>query len=165
MTAAHPSTLGASHTRTNSPEPSPRSNPVDNEAAVRRLVEEGFNQGNLGVLDELLSDSFVEHQALPPALPPTKAAVVAIIRALRAGFSDLHLEIEALDAVGDRVWWKVRATGTHDGPFMGSPPTGRRLSIDVFDLVRFKAGRMAEHWGVPDNLSTLAQLGLLPSEE
>jgi len=45
---------------------------------------------------------------------------------------------------------------------MGHPPTGRRMQATVFDVVRVADGRMVEHWGVPDRLGVLHQLGILP---
>jgi predicted ester cyclase len=35
----------------------------------------------------------------------------------------------------------------HEGDFMGIPATGRRISVPVVDIVRFRDGRAAEHWG------------------
>jgi hypothetical protein len=32
----------------------------------------------------------------------------------------------------------------------------------VFDVVRVRDGRMAAHWGVPDRLGVLIQLGVMP---
>jgi predicted ester cyclase len=43
---------------------------------------------------------------------------------------------------------------------MGNEPTGRKMQIDVFDLLRVRDGRLVEHWGVPDRLGALVQLGL-----
>ena len=43
---------------------------------------------------------------------------------------------------------------------MGNPPTGGEMRIDVFDLLRIREGRLVEHWGVPDRLEALFQLGL-----
>jgi len=128
--------------------------------ALRRLIEQGFNQGDLKVLDEVLDPGFVEHQALAPGIPRTREAVAALIRSLRTGFPDIHLSIEAIDAAGDRVWARIRATGTNKGPFMGNPPTGRSIAIDVLDVVRMDGGRIAEHWGVPDHLTLMEQLGI-----
>ena len=34
------------------------------------------------------------------------------------------------------------------------------MSIDVIDIVRVEGGLMVEHWGVPDRLGALFQLGL-----
>jgi predicted ester cyclase len=45
---------------------------------------------------------------------------------------------------------------------MGHPPTGRRMRATVFDVIRVADGRMVEHWGVPDRLSVLYQLEIVP---
>ncbi|MGD0258044.1 MAG: ester cyclase [Thermoplasmata archaeon] len=132
----------------------------DHVTVVRRLIEEGFNRGDLTVLDQILDPEYLEHQSLAPGVPPTREAVPAMIRALRAGFPDLHLSIEAVDTAEDRVWLRLHATGTHKGPFMGNPPTGRKMSIDVLDVCRIRRGRIVEHWGVPDHLTLFEQLGL-----
>ena len=78
---------------------------------------------------------------------------------LRRAFSDFKLEIEALVVAGDTVWTRNVATGTNDGPYMGRSPTGRRFRIDVFDVLRVVDGRIVEHWGLPDRLGVLLQLG------
>ena len=132
------------------------------ENVVRRLIGEGFNQGNLDVCDELVSPELAEHQDFGPGHAAGAEGVKAVIGSLRGAYSDFHLEIEHLAVDGDLVWLHMTGSGTHDGPFMGSGPTGRRMSIDVFDLIRVVDGRMVEHWGVPDRLSALLQLGLLP---
>jgi predicted ester cyclase len=128
------------------------------------LIERGFNQGDFSVLEEVLDPDFVERQRLPPGVPPNAAAVRGIIRSLRTAFPDLHLSTESMDRAGDKIWALFRATGTNQGPFMGHPPTGRRLSITVMDMVRVKGGRIVEHWGVPDLLAALEELGLLPGD-
>ena len=130
------------------------------EALVRRLIEEGFNEGNLDVADEMFSPDFVEHQNFGRNHPPRPEGAKAVIASLRRAFPDFHLAIEDLAVDGDTVWLRMTGTGTHDGPFMGHPPTGRRMRTDVFDAQRVENGRIVEHWGVPDRLGTLFQLGL-----
>ena len=132
----------------------------DPEIVARRLIEEGFNQGNLDVCDELAANELVEHQNFGPRHAPGPAGVKAVISSLRRGFSDFRLEIEDLTVDGDKVWLRMAGAGTNDGPFMGHPPTGRRMRTDVFDVIRVRDGKMVEHWGVPDRLGTLFQLGL-----
>jgi predicted ester cyclase len=127
---------------------------------VRRLIEEGFNQGDLAVADELISPAMVEHQNFGPDHAPGAEGVKAVIASLRKAFSDFHLAIEDLAADGDTVWLRMSGTGTNDGSFMGHAPTGRRMRTDVFDALRVDGGRIVEHWGVPDRLGTLFQLGL-----
>jgi predicted ester cyclase len=132
----------------------------DPEALVRRLIEEGFNEGNLEVADELISADFAEHQNFGPDHAPGAAGVKAVIASLRRAFSDFHLEIDDLAVNGDTVWLRMTGTGANDGSFMGHPPTGRVMRTDVFDVLRVEGDRIVEHWGVPDRLGTLFQLGL-----
>lgn len=135
---------------------------TDPERVFRRLIEQGFNAGDLDVADEVTADAFTEHQDFGPDHSPGAEGVRAVIASLKRAFSDFHLEIQDLAVSGDTAWARLVATGTHDGPFMGHPPTGRRMRVDVFDAVRVCDGRMVAHWGVPDRLGALIQLGLAP---
>jgi predicted ester cyclase len=134
--------------------------PQSPEALVRRLIEEGFNEGNLDVADELISPEMVEHQNFGPGHAPGAEGVKSVIASLRRAFSDFHLAIDDLAVDRDTVWLRMTGTGTNDGPFMGHPPTGRAMRTDVFDALRVDGDRIVEHWGVPDRLGTLFQLGL-----
>jgi steroid delta-isomerase-like uncharacterized protein len=133
----------------------------DPEQLFRRLIEEGFNRGDLSVADAVTAPDIAEHQDFGPDHAPGAEGVRAVIASLRRAFSDFHLQIEDMVVAGDTAWARMTATGTHDGPFMGHPPTGRRMRIAVFDVIRVEDGRMVEHWGVPDRLGVLRQLGLL----
>jgi predicted ester cyclase len=39
---------------------------------------------------------------------------------------------------------------------------GKPVEFYVFDVCRFKDGRLIEHWGVPDRFALLHQAGTLP---
>ena len=130
------------------------------EHVVRRLIEEGFNGGKLGVCDEVVAEALAEHQAFGPNHAPGAEGVKAVIASLHRAYPDFHLEIEHLAVDGDLVWLHMHGSGTNDGSFMGHPPTGRSMRVDVFDLLRVADGRIVEHWGVPDRLGALFQLGL-----
>ena len=130
------------------------------ESVVRRLIEEGFNKGDLDVCDTLTAPGHVEHQDFGPNHAAGAEGVKAVIASLRRAYSDFQLEIEHLTVDGDFVWLHMIGSGTNDGSFMGNPPTGRAMRINVFDLVRVVDGRIVEHWGVPDRLGALFQIGL-----
>jgi steroid delta-isomerase-like uncharacterized protein len=132
------------------------------EAVLRRLIDEGFSQGRLDVADDLIADDLVEHQNYGPGHAPGAEGVKAVITSLRRAFSDFRLTVQEVTTDGDVVWSRNVASGTNDGSFMGHPPTGRTVQIDVIDIVRVRDGRIVEHWGVPDRLGVLLQLGLLP---
>ena len=132
----------------------------DPENVVRRLIDEGFNEGNLELCDDITAPDLAEHQIYGPNHAAGAEGVKAVIVSLRRAYSDFRLEIQHLAVDGDLVWLHMRGSGTNDGAFMGNQPTGRRMEIDVFDLIRVVDGRMVEHWGVPDRLGAMRQLGL-----
>jgi len=132
----------------------------DGTATFRQAIERGWNQGDLAAMDELFAADHVEHQV---GIEPGREGVKGSIRYLRTAFPDLHLTIESTVADGDRVWTRISATGTHLGPFMGAPATGRPFRIEIIDIVRVVDGRIVEHWGVADRLSVVQQLGIVPA--
>jgi predicted ester cyclase len=131
------------------------------ETIARRLIEDGFNAANADVADELIADDLVEHQWFGPEHASGPEGVKAVIRSLHRAFSDFHLEIEDVAVAGDVVWLRMTGSGTHDGAFMGHGPTGRKMATPVFDALRVEGGKIVEHWGVPDRLYALVQLGLM----
>ena len=97
------------------------------EQLARRLIEDGFDKGDLSVADDVISPDQVEHQYYGPDHAPGAEGVKAVISSLRRAFSDFHLAIDDLVVDGDKVWLRMTGTGTNDGSFMGHPPTGRRM--------------------------------------
>lgn len=132
------------------------------EILFRRLIDEGFNHGKLDVIDEIVAPGFVEHQR---GLRGGIAGVKGTISFLRAAHPDLVLAIEDMAVGGDKVWARLRCTGTQTGPLPGAGVTGKPFSIDVMDICRAVDGKLIEHWGVPDQFGLLEQLGLLPSAD
>lgn len=130
-----------------------------NEQLFRIVVEEGFSRGNLAALDGLFDPGLQEHQF---GLPSTADGLKSSISGLRAAFPDFTLTVDEVVSDGDKVWGRSTARGTHRGLFMGLPPTGRQFAIQVFDVCRFKDGKIVEHWGAPDRFALMVQLGALP---
>src|SRR5262245_1986751 len=132
-------------------------------AAVMRKTYERINAGDIAGFGDLVADDFVEHQG-GPGFPDTKDGTLDFFRALVAAFPDLRMKVEDLIADGDKTVARVAVTGTHEGEFMGIPPTGRRVDVQLIDIMRFDgAGLVAEHWGVGDMLSLMQQLGVVPT--
>lgn len=130
-----------------------------NRAGFKRLVEEGFGAGDVRVVDELLSDDFVEHQY--GIQPPSREGVKGAIAFLHGLAPDFSMTVEALTNDGDLVWGRMTGRGTHTGPGLGEP-SGRPFEVTVMDVCRFHKGRIVEHWGVPDRFAQMHQLGLIP---
>ena len=136
---------------------------AQNQAVFRRLIEEGFNKGNLEALDDIFPPTFTEHQF---DLHPTLEGFKRSISYLRRNFAPFSLTIEDIVADGDKVWVRMIGRGTDNTQgLMGNPPTGKSFEITVLDICRFENGKIVEHWGVPDRFHQLAQLGLLPKPQ
>jgi predicted ester cyclase len=128
------------------------------EAIYRRLIEEGFNQGNLAVADELVAPDAREHQR---GSKDGSDGVKKTISYLRSAFPDFRITIDEVVVSGDTVWARQTGGGTNLGSFAGHPPTGRKAFIDVIDVCRIEGGKIVEHWGVPDQLGMMMALGLV----
>ena len=132
----------------------------DNKATMSRIYEEVFSQGDLGLIDELLADDFVEHEELPPGVPQGKGAPRAMMTMMRGAFPDFHARVEELLEDGDKVIARVRFSGTHRGEFMGIPATGKRFDIAVIDIIEVRDGKGVAPWGVMDMAGMMEQLGV-----
>ena len=132
------------------------------EATMRRLYEL-IGEGDIDGLGEQMADDFVEHEELP-GLEPSKEGVKQMFRMYRAAFPDLRMDPEDVLVSGDKGVARGRATGTHRGEFMGMPPTGKSIDVQLIDIIRFGEDGLAhEHWGVLDALGMMQQLGAIPA--
>jgi steroid delta-isomerase-like uncharacterized protein len=129
--------------------------------ANEHFYDEVFRRRNVGAIDELLADDFVEHNPAPGKSTDRQGAK-ALIGQVLAAFPDLELEVEREIAEGDTVATALRFTGTHRAEFAGIPATGRRVTVAVNEMTRFRDGRCTEHWGVVDMVGLMAQLGMAP---
>ena len=134
-----------------------------NEQKYRRLIDEGFNKGNLAAVDEIVSADLKEHENMPPGITPGLEGLKILITGMRAGFPDQKSTIEDIAVDGDKIWSRIVIRATNTGPFMGMPPTGKRVTdIGGIDIVEVKGSKLGDHWGYVDSTSMMTQLGLLP---
>jgi len=133
----------------------------ENKALFRRTYEEILNAGDFSVADELVAPDFINHEA-PPGRDRGPESMRGLAGMLRTAFPDLRFTIEELVAEGDMVAGRLTMSGTHEGPLMGMPPTGRPVRQDHMHFVRFEGGKAVEHWGVRDDLGMMRQLGVVP---
>jgi predicted ester cyclase len=61
---------------------------------------------------------------------------------LHRAFPDLHITIEGMIAGADKVVVRDTVTGTHQGEYMGLPPTGKSITYDETFICRFADGRI-----------------------
>jgi steroid delta-isomerase-like uncharacterized protein len=121
-----------------------------------------INAGDIDGFGELLAEDFVEHEEMP-GLEPSKEGVKQLFHMYRAAFPDLRMEPQDVLVSGNKAVARVRATGTHQGEFLGMPATGKSVDVQLIDITRFGDDGLArEHWGVFDALALMQQLGAIP---
>ena len=103
----------------------------------------------------------MNHSA-PPRVPPNREGVKQRTAMFRRAFPDSYFTVEDMIDEGDRVVTRKTFHGAHGGELMNIPPTGRRASMGLIDIVRVSAGRAVEHWSMGDNLGLMQQLGIVP---
>jgi predicted ester cyclase len=138
--------------------------PEQLKAQARRIAEELLTQGDLAVADELFAPTCRHHAPVP--LVPGAGGAKRWATELRRAFPDLWAIVEHEVAEGDAVAQRLTLGGTQNGPFSGMPPSGRRATWQVVEILRVGAdGRIAERWSGWDQLGLLRQLGAVPPPE
>jgi predicted ester cyclase len=125
---------------------------------LRQIIEQGFGNGDLYVIDQLVADDYIEHQFnMRGGKEGLKKAMISLSNA----FSNHEYQLINHVVDGHMIWVHYRSTGEHTGKFMGHEPTGKQFSIDVIDIARIENEKLVEHWGMPDRFALLMQLGFL----
>lgn len=132
----------------------------ENKAIVLRFVDKVQCQHDLAAVDELFDADFVDHSS--PSKGRGPQSVRQFFTMMFAAFPDMHFTVRQQIAEGDKVLTHKTFHGTHRGPFMGIPATGKEVSVEVMDIFTVTDGRIAEHWTVSDMLGMLQQLGAAP---
>jgi steroid delta-isomerase-like uncharacterized protein len=135
---------------------------ADNKATTQRLFDEVINQGNMAVIDELLTPDMVDHEPGPPGMPPGREGVHQFFTMMHQAFPDLHVAVDQMVAEGDFVVVMSTWSGTQSGEFMGVPASGNPVTWQVWDMVRIVDGQVTEHWGLTDMMSLMMGMGALP---
>ena len=125
----------------------------ENKTLVRREQEELWNHtGDLDAAEELFAVGQAE-------------AAKEEAADFRRGFPDVISTIEDLIAEGDKVVARWRSRATHQGEYMGIPPTGKEVEFTGISFYRIEGGKIAESWTVEDQLGLMRQIGAVAESE
>jgi predicted ester cyclase len=136
---------------------------------AREAFEKGtatFNAHDLDGFAKVLADEVVF--SAPGGIRGSgKAACAAFFGSWLAAFPDGRVDVHAAHFIGDIAVEEGTFTGTQQGVLRGPmgdiPPTGRRVSVDYLQVLRFRDGKHVSFNLLFDQLTMLAQLGLLPA--
>jgi len=132
-----------------------------NKLTMNRFTE-FINTVSEKLAADLISPDAVFHVPGRPEPMRGPAGYLAIIGMMRGGFPDIQWTLEEMIAEGDRVAARFTMRGTHQGPFVGVPPTGKKIEVKAMNFYRFSDGQIVEEHGQPDLLGLLQQIGAIP---
>ncbi|PXY20902.1 ester cyclase [Prauserella muralis] len=135
---------------------------MDNPAQAAALaVFDAINTGELAGLDDLVTADFVDHGS-PFPLPPGPAGYRQILsfvhRVLRIRYT-----VEDVFSTDDRVVLRATAAGVGVEAVHGPGTAGKPYRMTTAHIYRTEGPRLAEHWGVRDELGARIQLGVIPA--
>ena len=121
-----------------------------------------WDTGDVLYANAVLAPDFVD-RTLPPGRPQGPEGPVFASKNFRKAVPDLHVEVEEMLMVGDRVIGRLRFTGHFTGTFGNGAAArqgdGRAIEFIATDIYRIANGRIVENWHLEDNLTLLQQLG------
>jgi predicted ester cyclase len=112
-------------------------------------------------MHEALAPSFVYHTAQPPLTPDRDGFIQEAIM-LRSAFPDLRFTSDDTVLEGDKIVIRWTMRGTHEGDFLGIPPTHRHVTWSGIGLAWTAGGKDTDVWNFPDLMGLLQQLGAFP---
>jgi predicted ester cyclase len=132
----------------------------DNKKVLLRFQKEVFNGADWSIenLRRHLTEDFVDHAAMVGD-PPGFEGVQMRFSAWASAFE--QAEEENIEMVGENdilaVLYDLHAN--HTGDFMGVPATNREVVVPGIEFVRIRDGKIAEHWGIYDFITTAEEIG------
>ncbi len=134
----------------------------ENKAVIRRYYREVWEQGELGVIDELFAPDVELHMPGVPEDPFGPAPVKQLAAMAKTAFPGLRVTIEDLIAERDKIVATVSLHGPHDGTAQGASPLEAAAAWRRIDVFRLHRGRIVEHWSDRDDHALLQRLGVAP---
>jgi steroid delta-isomerase-like uncharacterized protein len=138
----------------------------DNKAVVRRWFDEVVSHGNMSSLDAICAQCHPQFAVVRGVVEPAPQGIPGLkglVTSLRTAFPDLNAKVDEQIAEGDKVVSRVTMSGTHQGEFMGMPPTGRSFTIAGVSIWEVRGGQLISEWVNWDSMGMMKQLGVVPA--
>jgi ketosteroid isomerase-like protein len=115
-----------------------RSDPPSPLEVSQRWWDDIWRDGNLAVVDEILSDPFTRHTATGSEAVE-RTAYKGRLKEFQRALSKVDTTIDDRVVDGDKVWTRATSKGINS-------ETGERSIVTWLIVQRIEDGRIAEHW-------------------
>jgi len=135
-------------------------NPVtqQNKAIVTRFNKEFIEEGNMQSFNEIIDKDFINHSAPHGVSKGPEGVLYFFNQFLEPAFPDLKVVIHDQVAEEDKVTTRKTFHATHKGEFFGTPASGKKVVMEIIDIVRLRDGKFAEHWSALDWQNVVTQI-------
>ena len=131
---------------------------ADPKSILGALGATVFANRDFSQLDALMREDYIQHN---PLVAQGRQGFRAFFEAWFRASPDFKYDLKKLVSEGDMVWAYGTYSGTHNGDWLGIPPTGKAYAFDAVDIFRVENGQLAEHWDVLDVYGLFKQLGIV----
>ena len=120
-------------------------------------VFDAINSGDLTCIDAAVTADFVDHGSpfpLPPGPEGYRRVLTFVTQVLKISYT-----LDDVFATEDRIALRATARGIGVDEVHGPGSAGRPYQMTTAHFYRTEGDRLAEHWGVRDELGARIQLG------
>lgn len=133
------------------------------ERSLQLQHSEIWSKGNFELISSIYTEDYIGH--FPGGQTVNGRDGIRItVEAHRTSFPNWDEQVLEIIVNGDRAATRYRSRGTHDGEFLGIPPTGNEVDILEASIYRMVGGQIAEQWAFPDIASLQEQISPRQSE-
>ena len=131
--------------------------------ALERRAFELVNKGKAASIaaDEIWAPNYFLHSGIGREISGLKD-LKQYWSSLYVAFPDLHFTLDDVIAEENKAVVRYTLTGTHQGAFMGIPPTNKKVTLWGIEIHNIASGKIAECWARWDTLGVMQQLGVVP---
>jgi len=119
-----------------------------NKSLILKTNEELFNKGNLAFADKVFARFYRDRGP---------DYIKDYVMALKTAFPDMWIDVQPIIDEGNMVAWRRDHFGTHQGEYMGFPPTGKDISWHSIIISHIVDSVIVVEWGSSNLLEVLQE--------
>ena len=137
-------------------------NLIERNQELMKKFETMINTADVELAEELVANDAPFYTPANPEPLYGGKGYLSVVHWMRNSFSDVQWHITDMVADEDKVAVKWDLTGTHDGDFLGTKPTGKKISVCVMNFYYFnKDGKITNDVAAEGMIGILRGIGAM----
>jgi predicted ester cyclase len=139
---------------------------TQSNSALTRTIHHLFSEGKLDEVMAYIDDNIEATSYATGQVFHGKSDFMQFMQGFKTAFPDIVIQHKSIFENGDQVCVEFDGLGTNTGPLMTpagtAPPTGKKVTLNVAEVLTWKNGKVIKLHNYQDSGNLLRQLGLLP---